>query len=96
VSRLFGYESGDVPGLRPTDAARFLISVFPFILMVLCCTLTFFLKFKDDDNSGAESGMKIENAIESATDVMTDIVDIMDKPVEDQNNADEPTETRVT
>jgi GPH family glycoside/pentoside/hexuronide:cation symporter len=48
VSRIFGYESGEVPGLRPVEAARFLISVFPLILMVCCCALSFLLKFKDD------------------------------------------------
>jgi GPH family glycoside/pentoside/hexuronide:cation symporter len=48
VSRIFGYESGDVPGSRPSDAARFLISIFPFILMVISLVLSMFLKFKGD------------------------------------------------
>jgi len=50
VSRIFGYESGEVPGTRPDEAARFLISVFPFILMAICCVLSFFLRFKDEND----------------------------------------------
>lgn len=48
VSRLYGYESGEVPGPQPADAARFLISIFPFIIMVICCLLSLTLRFKDD------------------------------------------------
>jgi len=58
VSRIFGYESGDVPGLQPTEAARFLISLFPLMLMVLCCALSFLLKFKDDDKPVEAGGEK--------------------------------------
>jgi len=48
VSRIYGYRSGDVPGDQPADAARFLISVFPFIIMVICCVLSLFLRFKEE------------------------------------------------
>ena len=51
VSRLYGYESGDVPGAHPADAARFLISLFPFIIMVACCVISLFLRFKDERES---------------------------------------------
>jgi GPH family glycoside/pentoside/hexuronide:cation symporter len=49
VSRFFGYESGDVPGAHPEDAARFLLSIFPLVIMIVCVGLSFFLKFKQDD-----------------------------------------------
>lgn len=52
VSRLYGYKSGEVPGPQPADAARFLISIFPFIIMVVCCLLSLLLHFKD--NSAAD------------------------------------------
>lgn len=45
VSKLYGYQSGDVPGSTPDLAARFLLSLFPFILMVLCVVLSMFLNF---------------------------------------------------
>jgi len=48
VSRFYGYQSGDVPGAQPADAARFLISVFPLIIMVICCALSMFLRFKEE------------------------------------------------
>ena len=37
ASHIFGYISGDQPGPRPEAAARFLISVYPFLIMVACC-----------------------------------------------------------
>jgi len=48
VSRIYGYQSGEVPGAQPADAARFLISIFPFIIMVVCCLLSLLLHFKDN------------------------------------------------
>ena len=48
VSRLYGYQSGEVPGAQPADAARFLISIFPFIIMVICCLLSLLLHFKEN------------------------------------------------
>lgn len=47
VSRLYGYKSGEIPGPQPADAARFLISIFPFIIMVVCCLLSLLLHFKE-------------------------------------------------
>jgi GPH family glycoside/pentoside/hexuronide:cation symporter len=35
VHRLYGYESGDVPGPSPAAAARFLLTLFPFVMMLL-------------------------------------------------------------
>ena len=51
VSRFYGYQSGDLPGAQPADAARFLISIFPFIIMVICCVLSLFLRFKEESKT---------------------------------------------
>jgi GPH family glycoside/pentoside/hexuronide:cation symporter len=57
VARIFGYQSGENPGSRPVDAARFLISVFPFFLMTACCILSLFLRF----DNGAANGNTAES-----------------------------------
>jgi len=41
----FGYVSGDIPGDNPASAARFLISIYPVIIMTFCCGMSFLLKF---------------------------------------------------
>lgn len=51
VSRIFGYESGDVPGPYPMEAARFLISIYPLILMVITFALSLTLRFKVDEKT---------------------------------------------
>ena len=45
VSVLFGFESGDDPGQAPDQAARFLISVFPAVLVAIAAVLSFFVRF---------------------------------------------------
>jgi GPH family glycoside/pentoside/hexuronide:cation symporter len=57
VARIFGYQSGENPGSRPVDAAKFLISVFPFFLMTACCILSLFLRF----DNGAANGNTTES-----------------------------------
>ena len=42
---LYGFESGNNPGSRPDDAARFLIAVLPAALMVISFVFSFFIKF---------------------------------------------------
>ena len=49
---LFGYVSGDVPGPQPGTAARFLLTVFPFVLMVLSLGFSFLSDFKRIPLSG--------------------------------------------
>ena len=49
VSRIYGYESGEAPGPSPAAAGRFLISLFPFFIMLFCCLLSLFLRFKESD-----------------------------------------------
>jgi len=43
---LFGYVSGDVPGPQPGTAARFLLTVFPLVMMVLSLGFSFLSDFK--------------------------------------------------
>jgi GPH family glycoside/pentoside/hexuronide:cation symporter len=51
VSRLFGFESGLNPGTQPENAARFLLTVFPIILMVISFAFSFFIDFAPADNA---------------------------------------------
>lgn len=51
---LFGYVSGDVPGPQPGTAARFLLTFFPFVLMVLSLGFSFLSDFKRIPLSGDE------------------------------------------
>ena len=45
VYRVFGFESGDNPGTQPGNAARFLLAVFPPILMVISFAFSWFINF---------------------------------------------------
>jgi GPH family glycoside/pentoside/hexuronide:cation symporter len=45
VRNIYGYVSGDVPGLRPADASRFLMAIFPLILMVISFGFSFLINF---------------------------------------------------
>jgi len=45
VYRVFGFESGDNPGPQPGNAARFLLAVFPPILMVISFAFSWFINF---------------------------------------------------
>ena len=35
ASRIYGFISGEEPGMRADEAARFLLTIFPFMLMIL-------------------------------------------------------------
>jgi GPH family glycoside/pentoside/hexuronide:cation symporter len=41
----FGFESGNNPGPQPENAARFLLTVFPMLLMVISFGFSFFINF---------------------------------------------------
>jgi GPH family glycoside/pentoside/hexuronide:cation symporter len=43
ATSIFGYISGDEPGPRPEEAARFLLSLYPLIIMVACCIFAWIL-----------------------------------------------------
>jgi GPH family glycoside/pentoside/hexuronide:cation symporter len=45
---LYGFESGDNPGANPHDAARFLLTVFPMVLMVISFGFSFLLDFPEE------------------------------------------------
>lgn len=49
VFKLYGFESGKVPGAAPDDASRFLTVLFPVALMVVCVIVSRFLKFNEID-----------------------------------------------
>jgi GPH family glycoside/pentoside/hexuronide:cation symporter len=55
---LFGFESGLNPGPQPQNAARFLLTGFPVILMVISFSFSFFIHFK----APAEAHAKLETA----------------------------------
>lgn len=46
VSSIYGFKSGDNPGTRPDDAARFLMTIVPPVLMVISFTISWFINFK--------------------------------------------------
>ena len=51
---LFGYVSGDVPGPQPGTAARFLLTIFPLVMMELSLGVSFLSDFKKVDLSARE------------------------------------------
>jgi GPH family glycoside/pentoside/hexuronide:cation symporter len=53
VSFLFGFKSGLEPGTQPDQAARFLLTVFPPILMVISFAFSFFIDFPDTAETAA-------------------------------------------
>lgn len=55
ASRVYHFESVDDPGERPDEAARFILTIFPFIITVLSIIFSFFVKF---DNSGKDKIVK--------------------------------------
>ncbi len=62
VFTIFGFESGDNPGLVPHQAAQFLLTVFPFALMVVSFAFSFFINF--DDHKAKPAQPEIEPAKE--------------------------------
>jgi GPH family glycoside/pentoside/hexuronide:cation symporter len=53
VYKLYSYESGANPGPQPDQAARFLLTIFPPILMVVSFTFSFFINFENVSNKPA-------------------------------------------
>lgn len=48
ASRIYGFESGEVPGNNPGDASRFLLCLFPLALSAIGVIFTFFVKFDEE------------------------------------------------
>jgi GPH family glycoside/pentoside/hexuronide:cation symporter len=46
VAAIYGFESGDNPGLRPDEAARFLMTIVPPVLMVISFAFSWFIDFE--------------------------------------------------
>jgi GPH family glycoside/pentoside/hexuronide:cation symporter len=63
---IFGFESGDNPGASPDQASRFLLTVFPALLMVASLAFSFFIRFDSREGppverrgeSGGETGRR--------------------------------------
>jgi GPH family glycoside/pentoside/hexuronide:cation symporter len=55
---IFGFESGLNPGSQPDLAARFLLTIFPPILMVISFTFSFFIDF--DDSAEVPTAVVVE------------------------------------
>lgn len=55
VYKLFAYESGSNPGPQPGQAARFLLTVFPLILMIISFAFSFFINFDKPVKSQVDS-----------------------------------------
>jgi len=51
---IFGFESGDNPGTNPQQAARFLLTVFPMVLMVISFCFSFLLSFPKETTGQVE------------------------------------------
>ncbi|HOU13244.1 MAG TPA: MFS transporter [Anaerolineae bacterium] len=51
VYRIYGFESGDNPGLHPDQAARFLMTIVPPVLMVISFAFSWFIDFKKPVNA---------------------------------------------
>jgi GPH family glycoside/pentoside/hexuronide:cation symporter len=47
VYRLYGYESGANPGTQPDQASRFLLTIFPPVLMLISFAFSFFINFEN-------------------------------------------------
>lgn len=45
----FQFESGNNPGPQPDEASRFLLTVFPFVLMIISFVFSFFVNFPKND-----------------------------------------------
>lgn len=73
VTAMFGFVSGDEPGPQPGEASRFLISVFPAVLVGIAAVLSFFVRFDrrvveqartgGDGSGGAAASTEVTDAI---------------------------------
>jgi len=55
---LYKYESGTNPGPQPDQASRFLLTIFPPILMIISFTFSFFIDFKRVGYTPAVAGVE--------------------------------------
>lgn len=58
VNRIYGFKSGIEPGTNPGEASKFLLVIFPFILMVISYIFSLFLSFsKKSENEHRTVGI---------------------------------------
>lgn len=62
ASRIYGFESGDNPGTRPDQAAKFLLCLFPMALAAVGVIFTFFVKFNEEELKRARAALEAEKA----------------------------------
>ena len=55
VYKVYGFESGNVPGANPGGAAKFLLIIFPFILMIISYVFSRFLDFNNKSPEDSKS-----------------------------------------
>jgi len=55
---IFGFESGLNPGNQPDEAARFLLTIVPPILMVISFVFSFFIRFDKVESPPAAAGVE--------------------------------------
>jgi len=60
VFLIYGYESGQNPGTQPGDAARFLLTIVPPILMLVSLGFSFFIKFPEVGEGSNQSVVRSE------------------------------------
>ncbi|MFN2284958.1 MAG: MFS transporter [Anaerolineae bacterium] len=54
VFRIYGFESGDNPGAHPDQAARFLMTIVPPVLMVISFAFSWFIDFEKTTDAPVE------------------------------------------
>jgi GPH family glycoside/pentoside/hexuronide:cation symporter len=54
VFRIYGFESGDNPGAHPDQAARFLMTIVPPVLMVISFAFSWFIDFENTTDAPVE------------------------------------------
>lgn len=69
VYRLFGFESGNNPGQHPDSASKFLLTVFPFLLMVLSLAFSFLIHFKEQHHDQQQGHDQQQNLSKGADEV---------------------------
>lgn len=61
ASAIYGFKSGEEPGLNPGGASRFMLILFPLILVAVGVIFSFFVKFsKSKPKNDGENGENVE------------------------------------
>lgn len=83
---LFVFESGNNPGPQPGTASKFLLTVFPFVCMLISLVFSFFIDFKDTpslNSADLDSGdMPPQVNQEAVLDISQELSDSLDPSLE--------------